>query len=191
MLGDGESGSEVAVNSPISRWRFNGRMDDLDLAPDPPAPDDVRIADEFMVGLLRDVDRAEAASAPSWFIPPPYGWRHPVTGRRDLPDPALITFGQYLKRGRYFARMSQQQLADASGVEQSQISRAERALAPSLGMEYLIKLGKPLGRALPLGFCPHEHYCHWQPAPPPREEPPLVTERMAKLIASLSWDKEK
>jgi transcriptional regulator with XRE-family HTH domain len=166
-------------------------VDDHDEVSEPDGRDDGPAAEAFLSDLLLHVGKAEAASAPSWFIPPPYGWRHPVSGRRDLPDPALITFGQYLKRGRYFARMSQQQLADASGVEQSQISRAERALAPSLGMEYLIKLGKPLGRALPLGFCPHEHYCHWQPAPPPREEPPLVTERMAKLIASLSWDKDK
>ena len=47
--------------------------------------------------FLRKIDKAEAAAASSFFIPPPYGWRHPVTGRRaDLPDPDLVNFGQYV-----------------------------------------------------------------------------------------------
>ncbi len=114
------------------------------------------------------------ASVPSWFIPPPYGWRHPVSGRHGwLSDPQLLAFGQYVKRGRYLAKKTQQQLARESGVEQGQISRVERALAPAMRVDRLVSLGGALGRAFPLGFCPHEHACPWQPAPPPPTDPPI------------------
>lgn len=114
------------------------------------------------------------AAAPSWFVPPPYGWRHPVTGRRGWqPDPLLIAFGQYVKRGRYLANMTQRRLAAESGVDQGQISRLERALSPWTKVERLVKLSEVLGRALPLGYCPHEHWCSWQPAPPPPPEKPI------------------
>jgi transcriptional regulator with XRE-family HTH domain len=114
------------------------------------------------------------AAAPSWFIPPPYGWRHPVTGRFGWqPDPLLIAFGQYVKRSRYLADLTQRRLAELSGVEQGQISRLERALSPWTKVERLVKLSDAMGRSFPLGYCPHEHWCAWQPAPSPPPERPL------------------
>lgn len=112
-------------------------------------------------------NRRLIASSPSWFVPPPHGWRHPVTGRRDWhPDRLLITFGQYIKRSRYMAGITQRELSRLTGVDQGQISRLERALAPATSVERLVLLADALGRDLPLGYCPHEHWCEWQPAPP-------------------------
>jgi transcriptional regulator with XRE-family HTH domain len=146
-------------------------MDDLDEAAESDAT--------LIPRLLRSSDyrppdqRQMMASLPSWFIPPPYGWRHPVTGRHGwLSDPLLLAFGQYVKRGRYLARKTQQAVADEARVDQGQLSRLERALAPSMRVDKLVRLGNALGRAFPLGYCPHEHWCVWQPAPkPPPEEP--------------------
>ena len=90
------------------------------------------------------------------------------SGRKALfPDPALVDFGRYLRRARRIAQLSQTRLAELSGLSQSTISRLERALAPSVGVDRLVLLGQALGRALPLGLCPHEHDCPWQPPPPP------------------------
>lgn len=117
-------------------------------------------------------NRELQAADRSWFVPPPYGWRHPVTARHGWqPDPLLLAFGQYVKRSRYLARMSQDQLAARSGVDQGQISRVERALAPAMKAERLVRLAKAMGRAFPLGYCPHEHWCQWQPAPERAPEP--------------------
>jgi transcriptional regulator with XRE-family HTH domain len=106
------------------------------------------------------------ASTQSFFIPPPHGWRHPVTGRLGWqPDPLLLAFGQYVKRSRYLAGKTQRQLSGDSDVDQGQISRLERALAPAMGVDRLVRLSGALGRVFPLGYCPHEHWCQWQPAP--------------------------
>jgi transcriptional regulator with XRE-family HTH domain len=108
------------------------------------------------------------ASSPSFFIAPPFRWRHPVTRRYGWqPSEELIAFGMYVKRARYLMRTTQTRLEELSGVDQGQISRLERALAPWTRTEHLVQIGKALGRALPLGYCPHEHWCEWQPAPPP------------------------
>jgi hypothetical protein len=97
----------------------------------------------------------------------PPGWRHPATDRRPPePDPLLEEFGHYVRRARYLVLMSQQILADETGVPQSQISRLERGFAPGLGLLGLLSLGQGIGRALPLGFCPHDHTCAWQPIKP-------------------------
>lgn len=97
----------------------------------------------------------------------PPGWRHPATDRRPPePDPLLEEFGHYVRRARYLVLMSQQILADETGVAQSQISRLERGFAPGLGLIGLLSLGQGIGRALPLGFCPHDHTCAWQPIKP-------------------------
>jgi transcriptional regulator with XRE-family HTH domain len=115
--------------------------------------------------------RTILASAPSLFIPPPVSWRHPITGKRGWqPSFELIAFGTYVKRARYLARLTQVRLAESSGVDQGQISRLERALAPWTRTEDLVAIGTAIGRALPLGFCPHEHPCQWQPAPQPPVE---------------------
>jgi transcriptional regulator with XRE-family HTH domain len=125
-------------------------------------------------GYVPPDHRQLMASTPSFFIPPPYGWRHPVTGRlRWQPDPHLLAFGQYVKRSRYLARMTQRQLSDESGVDQGQISRLERALAPSMRVDRVVKLSGTLGRSFPLGYCPHQHWCHWQPAPSTPKSDPL------------------
>jgi transcriptional regulator with XRE-family HTH domain len=106
------------------------------------------------------------ASTQSFFIPPPHGWRHLVTGRLGWqPDPLLLAFGQYVKRSRYLACQTQRRLSDESGVDQGQISRLERALAPAMRVDRLVRLSGVLGRVFPLGYCPHEHWCQWQPAP--------------------------
>ncbi|MEP7158867.1 MAG: helix-turn-helix domain-containing protein [Chloroflexota bacterium] len=121
--------------------------------------------------------RALLATAPSFFIPPPFGWRHPVTGKLGWqPGLELIAFGMYVKRARYLAGVTQQRLEELSGVDQGQISRLERALAPSTRTQELVKIGKALGRSLPLGFCPHEHWCEWQRAPDPPKEKDWLAE---------------
>ena len=98
---------------------------------------------------------------------PPPGWRYPATDRRPPePDPLLEEFGHYVRRARYLVLVSQQILADETGVPQSQISRLERGFAPGLGVSGLVSLGQGIGRALPLGICPHEHTCAWQPIRP-------------------------
>ena len=95
------------------------------------------------------------AATTSFFVAPPHGWRHPVTGRRGWqPEPLLLAFGQYVKRSRYLAQMTQRQLSDASGVDQGQISRLERALAPAMSVERVVKLSGVLGRAIPARLLP-------------------------------------
>jgi len=118
-------------------------------------------------------DRQVRALDRSWFIAPPYGWIHPVTRRHGWqPDPLLLAFGQYVKRARYFSDLSQTELAKASDVDQGAISRLERALAPAMKIERVVKLAGAMGRAFPLGYCPHEHWCQWQRAPDKAPEPP-------------------
>jgi hypothetical protein len=73
--------------------------------------------------------------------------------------------------------MSQTKLEALSGVDQGQISRLERALAPTARIERLVAMSAVLGRALPLGYCPHEHWCEWQPAPRPPERDWLAEAR--------------
>jgi transcriptional regulator with XRE-family HTH domain len=130
-------------------------------------------------------DRQIQAADRSWFIAPPYGWRHPVTGRKSLePDPLLLAFGQYVKRARYLGRLSQVQLAKLAGVDQGALSRLERALAPAMKVERLVKLSGVLGRFLPLGYCPHEHWCEWQRAPERAPDPPRRLSREEFLVAN-------
>jgi len=126
-------------------------------------------------------NRELEASERSWFISPPHGWIHQVTGRHGWqPDPLLLAFGQYVKRSRYLAQMSQVELARLSGVDQGAISRLERALAPAMKVERIVRLSKAMGRVFPLGYCPHEHWCQWQPAPerPPQPRRHLTPEEL-------------
>jgi transcriptional regulator with XRE-family HTH domain len=116
---------------------------------------------------------------------PPPGWRHP---RSDPPtqEPltGLVTFGLYARRSRYFVHVSQERLSGDSGISQSMISRMERGLAPGMRMDHLVMLSEQLGRAMPLGFCPHEHRCVWQPIQPRNSTPELdeAARRREKLI---------
>src|SRR3954447_10489576 len=91
-------------------------------------------------------DRELRAADRSWFIAPPYGWDHPITGRGGWqPEPLLLAFGQYVKRARYLAEMSQVELSRKSGVDQGAISRLERALAPAMKIENVVRLGDAIG----------------------------------------------
>jgi transcriptional regulator with XRE-family HTH domain len=88
----------------------------------------------------------------------------PNSGRRQLaPDPALLLLGRYFRRSRLLAGFSQEQLERASGVPQTMLSRLERGLAPRMAVERLATLGTTLARLFPLGVCPHDHDCAWQP----------------------------
>jgi transcriptional regulator with XRE-family HTH domain len=112
----------------------------------------------------------------------PNGERNRDTGRRQvMPDPALVLFGRYVRRSRRIVQMSQQRLAYAVGVSQSTISRLENGKAPSLGVDRLVAIAEYLGRAMPLGTCPHEHYCPWQPI----AEPEPVRSHVEALVAAL------
>ncbi len=133
-------------------------------------------------------DREVQAGDRSWFIAPPHGWIHPVTGRRGWqPDPLLLAFGQYVKRSRYLAGLSQVQLAKASKVDQGAISRLERAMAPAMKIESVVRLANAIGRAFPLGYCPHEHWCQWQRAPDRAPDPPpRLTPEQAHILYGLT-----
>jgi hypothetical protein len=109
----------------------------------------------------------------------PRGYRDPITGGRQLaPDPLLVNLGRYLRRARRYAAKSQQRVANESGVTQSMVSRAERGLAPGMGLLRLVKMCEPFGRLFPLGSCPHDHDCAWQPIKPPEPQ----STRVARLL---------
>jgi DNA-binding XRE family transcriptional regulator len=93
------------------------------------------------------------------------------TGRRkvDVGSP-LVHVGRYFRRSRAYAGLSQAQLAAKAGVSQSMVSRTERARAPAMGLERFVDMCVVLGRLFPLGACPHDHECGWQPI---RPTPPL------------------
>lgn len=122
----------------------------------------------------------------------PLGWRHPVTGRtyhRD--DPALERLGVYLRRARYIAGRSQQNVADAAGVPQGQISRLERALAPSMNVERLAWIEDALQGAFPVGYCPHDHICEWRrlkPRPTAEEAWAAEVEKQRRLTKMFYGD---
>ena len=114
---------------------------------------------------------SKLARMTSFFIPPTFDWNDRVTGRKGWqPSFELIAFGMYVKRARHLIGMSQTKLETLSGADQGQISRLERALSPTTRVERLVALSGAMGRALPLGFCPHEHWCEWQPAQKPSPE---------------------
>lgn len=104
-------------------------------------------------------------------LQPPRDHHDPDSGRRELaPQPELVEFGRYLRRARRYAQLSQQHVADAAGVSQSTVSRLERGVAPHVGVDKLLAIRRTYGRLLPLGVCPHEHECAWQPVRPPAEK---------------------
>jgi transcriptional regulator with XRE-family HTH domain len=75
----------------------------------------------------------------------------------------LVLFGADLRRCRYNAGLSQETVERIARVDQSSISRVERGLVPRMAMAKVVRLGRALGRDFPLGFCPHDHDCAWQP----------------------------
>jgi transcriptional regulator with XRE-family HTH domain len=80
--------------------------------------------------------------------------------------------------------MSQERLANRSGVSQSMISRFERGLAPAMGVRHLIAMANALGRIFPFGTCPHEHECGWQPYRPPDVQTSFVERWLETMLAS-------
>lgn len=135
------------------------------------------------IELITRRDEAWAVKRPDHVqLLPPFGFRHDVTGRQELqPDPPLILVGRYFRRSRLFAGMSQQRLADRTGVSQSMVSRTECGLAPGMGFERFVDMTMGLGRLFPLGTCPHEHDCPWQPIKPPEHQTTAV-ERLVETI---------
>lgn len=113
------------------------------------APAPISVTD----GYEAPAHRSLLASTPGFFIPPPFGWSHPITGKRGWqPSFALIAFGMYVKRARYLVNMTQVRLAELSAVNQGQVSRLERGLTPGTRVEDLVSIGSVWG---------------WQPAPAP------------------------
>lgn len=87
-------------------------------------------------------------------------------------DPATVgvsLLGRYIRRSRVLANYTQRQLAAAAGVSQSMVSRVERGLEPEVPVARLIRLVQPLARFFPLGMCPHDHNCTWQPVAVPND----------------------
>ncbi len=103
-------------------------------------------------------------------------------------DPRLISalddFGTAIKEARGRLAMSQRHLELRSGVSQSVISRVERALAPRLGLDRVVGLRLELGDELPMGWCPHDHECRWQPRNKRSQRPGAYTGHLALLLDS-------
>src|SRR3954467_2773881 len=74
----------------------------------------------------------------------------------------VSAFGRILRRARHCAGLSQQRLADLSGVSQTTISRLERGKAPRTPIDRVLVLQAVLGGCLPMGVCPHDHHCIWK-----------------------------
>lgn len=101
----------------------------------------------------------------------PAGSFDPDSGRRRLDaGTPLIHLGRYFRRSRAYSGLSQAHLAEKAGVSQSMVSRTERARAPAMALERFVDMCLVLGRLFPLGACPHDHECGWQPI---RPEPAL------------------
>jgi transcriptional regulator with XRE-family HTH domain len=84
-----------------------------------------------------------------------------VWGKRTLAgaEDAIAQFGRDLRFARTQEGLSQMSLEGRSGVDQTLISKLERAKAPHVSLERLIRLHLALGDGLPLGHCPHDHQC--------------------------------
>jgi hypothetical protein len=107
----------------------------------------------------------------------------------------LAAFGRFVKRARQCAGISQQRLADLSGVSQSVISRCERGQAPRLALERVLAIQAVLGGCLPMGVCPHDHNCIWQPRADGDDRflrrPGIATERVQAVEALFARQAEQ
>lgn len=140
------------------------------------------VADGIELSVRRE--EAWAARKPTHVdLRPGRDFHHPVTGRRELgPDPRLVLIGRYLRRARRYSQKSQQRVADETGVTQSMVSRAERGLAPGMGFARFVSMCEALDRLFPLGTCPHEHECAWQPIKPPERQITDVERLLAMIL---------
>jgi transcriptional regulator with XRE-family HTH domain len=134
--------------------------------------------------LIARRDEAWAPRKPDHIdLRPAHDVRDPATGRTELaPDPKLVLIGRYLRRARRYAQKSQQRVADETGVTQSMVSRAERGLAPGMRFVRFARMCEALGRLFPLGACPHDHDCAWQPIKPPKHQTSAVERLIALLL---------
>jgi transcriptional regulator with XRE-family HTH domain len=114
---------------------------------------------------------------------PPPGWRQsPLKARateggqrEDEPSAGQVLLGRYVRRSRYLMNYSQERMEDISGVSQTAISRLETGRSAGMRIDSLVRLADSFGRTFPLGFCPHDHPCPWQPI---RLPPPIDGERL-------------
>ena len=95
----------------------------------------------------------------------------------------MLIVGRYLRRARRYSGKSQHRLALDSNVSQSMVSRTERGLAPGMRLERFVAMAGSLGRLFPLGVCPHDHECGWQPVRPPAHQASAVERLLAVLLA--------
>lgn len=87
---------------------------------------------------------------------------------RNITEP--VALGRYLRRSRRYTEQTQRAMSAAAGVSQTMVSRLERGKAPMTPLQNFLQVGSALGRLFPLGCCPHDHVCAWQPIrlPEPR-----------------------
>jgi transcriptional regulator with XRE-family HTH domain len=103
--------------------------------------------------------------------------------REETARPAgqpLVVLGRYIRRSRRYSEKNQRRLAEDAHVSQAQLSRLERGVVPSMRLERFVQIANALGRLLPLGVCPHDHPCAWQPV-----RPPLIPQSSGGLIEYL------
>lgn len=86
---------------------------------------------------------------------------------RNITEPVAV--GRYLIRSRKYVEQTQRELSQEADVSQSMVSRLERGRASATPLANFLKVGSALGRLFPLGFCPHDHACAWQPIRPPEQ----------------------
>lgn len=131
----------------------------------------LRMARTIEMDRRRQEIEATRVVQPLDLLPAPQFYDHD-SGRRELvPDAPLIHIGRYFRRSRAYAGISQMQLAGKANVSQSMVSRVERARAPGMAFERFVDMCLALGRMFPLGVCPHDHRCGWQPIQPPPPPP--------------------
>ena len=124
----------------------------------------------------------------------PTGGRYPATGRRDWePSHPCSPSGSTSSAGDISGGCRSSSWPTEAKVDQGQISRLERALAPAMGIERVVRLSSVLGRALPLGYCPTSIGVEWQPAPaaPPERRPSRTPSKARYLELILSPDKRR
>ena len=107
----------------------------------------------------------------------------PDSGRPQLtPEQPLVLLGRYLRRARLLCGKTQQRVADETGVSQSMVSRAGRAVAPGMSLDRFVAMCQALERLFPLGVCPHDHECAWQPIKRDQLDPADASKFIAYLM---------
>jgi transcriptional regulator with XRE-family HTH domain len=117
---------------------------------------------------------------------------HRMSAPLAPPPTGLALLGRYARRGRVLLGISQDRLSAQSGVSQSAISRFELARAAQMHVDRLVSIGEVLGRAFPLGYCPHHHRCALQPVRPrlPATDSEIRREQLVTLGLDLPFPRE-